>query len=557
MDWQGWNYGDLFDALADIIPAAQPALIFGDTVLPWGALQRRTNNVARALLAGGAQPGDKIAFYARNHPAYMEGVVAGLKARLTHVNVNYRYGAEEVRYILDNSDAAVVLFGRAFAPVVASVQPALPHVRRWLFIEDGSDETIPVFAEPFEPLAQQGDGERLPIARAPDDLILVYTGGTTGLPKGVMWTHDKLRRALVNPAPGTTAPVNMDEHLEQLRAAGPGPICLTACPLMHGTGLFTSLTALTGGGAVAMLAGQSFDAAELWQTVHDRRVAQLVIVGDAFTRPMLRVLDAAAGRYDLSCVSMVLSSGVMWSAEVRHALLRHTPQAVLVDSFGASEGVGFGFSITTAQGGAGTARFQIGDAVRVFTPEGRAVLPGSGEAGLIARGEPLPEGYYKDAAKTASTFRVVAGERYAIPGDYCTVDADGFITLLGRGSMCINTAGEKVFPEEVEEILKLHPDIEDALVVGVADEQWGQAVTAVVELRPGAVFDEAACRAHVRCRLAAYKAPKRVFAVARMFRTPNGKSDYQAARDMALRLLAHDSSGDKEMEGQERKAVLF
>jgi fatty-acyl-CoA synthase len=552
MDWRGWNYGDLFDALTDVMPAAQPAIIHGDSILRWGELQRRTNNAARALLAGGARPGDKIAFYARNHPAYLEGIIAGLKARLTHVNVNYRYGATEVRHILYDADAAVVLFGRAFAPVVARVQPDLPGVRRWLFIEDGSNDIIPDFAEPFEPLAQHGDGAMLAIARAPDDMILVYTGGTTGLPKGVMWTQDKLRRALINPALATKVPADIGEHLDQLRSVGPGPICLTACPLMHGTGLFTALTALTGGGAVALLAGQSFDAAELWDSVHAHRVAQLVIVGDAFTRPMLRVLDADAGRYDLSCISMVLSSGVMWSAEVRQALLRHLPQAVLVDSFGASEGVGLGFSITTAQGGAGTAKFQIGAAVRVFTPEGRVVLPGSGEAGLIARGEPLPEGYYKDAAKTASTFRVIAGERYAIPGDYCTVDADGFITLLGRGSLCINTAGEKVFPEEVEEILKLHPDVEDALVVGVPDEQWGQAVTAVVELRPDATFDEAACRAHVRSHLAAYKAPKRVFAVARMFRTPNGKSDYKAARDLAMSLLAQGPGSDVELEAAEQ-----
>ncbi len=252
---------------------------------------------------------------------------------------------------------------------------------------------------------------------------------------------------------------------------------------------------------------------------------------------MLRTLDENPGRWDLSCVLSMVSSGVMWSQEVKHGLLRHLPQAALADSFGSSEAVGLGLSVTTVEGEAATAKFQIGDTVKVFNPEGREVAPGSGEVGQIARAEPLPEGYYKDQAKTDATFRWIDGVRYSMPGDNCTVEADGSITLLGRGSNCINTAGEKVFPEEVEEALKRHPDIEDVLVVGVPDEKWGQAVTAVIELRADARLDETGLRAHAREHLAAYKAPKTYIPVARMFRAPNGKADYKSAREAAIAVV--------------------
>ena len=536
MTFQGWNYGDMFDAVARAVPSDRPALICGERVVTWSEFDRRTNSLARSLLAGGARAGEKLALYMRNHPAYLEGVAAGFKARLVHVNVNYRYVADEVRYIFENSDAAVVIFAREFSPIVEQIRPGLPLVRRWLVVEDGSEEAIPDFAEAYEPLAADGEGRALEIERSPDDLFFIYTGGTTGMPKGVMWSHDCLRRALLNPALVARVPENLGEHVE-IVAEGPGTITLPACPLMHGTGLLTSLSALIGGGTVVLLASAHFDADEMWAAVDRSRAQQVIIVGDAFAKPMLRSLDHANGRYDVSCVASIVSSGTMWSTEVKQGLLRHMPQVALVDSFGSSEAVGFGLSVMTAEGEVETAKFQIGDNVKVFTPEGREVRPGSGEVGLIARGDPLPEGYYKDQAKTDSTFKVIGGVRYSIPGDFCSVEADGTITLVGRGSGCINTAGEKVFPEEVEEVLKLHPDVEDALVVGVPDERWGQAVTGLVELRAEAAFDEAALREHVRTRLAAYKTPKRLIPVPRMFRAPNGKADYKSARDRALEEL--------------------
>ena len=537
MAFQGWNYGDLFDAVAKIVPPDHPALVHGGRTTTWSQFDKRSNNLARGFLAGGAKAGDKIAFYMRNHPAYIEGLAGALKARLVHVNVNYRYVAEEVRYIFENSDATVVLFSREFAPIVEEIAPSLPLVKQWLIIEDGKDAATPSFAKSFEDLAATGDGQPLDIQRSPDDLFFIYTGGTTGMPKGVMWLQDSLRRALLNPALVVRMPEDLADHIEIVKEAGRGPINMPACPLMHGTGLFTALSALIAGGTVVTLESAHFDADELWASVDKNRVEQIVIVGDAFAKPMLRALDLRPGRYDVSSVTGIISSGIMWSMEVKQGLLKHLPQTTLLDSFGSSEAVGFGLSVMTAEGEVETAKFQIGDNVKVFTPEGREIAPGTGEVGLIARGDPLPNGYYKDQKKTDETFKTIAGLRYSIPGDFCTVELDGTITLLGRGSGCINTAGEKVFPEEVEEILKLHPDIEDALVVGVPDEKWGQSVTGVIELRSGAAFDEVAIREHVRKHLAGYKTPKRLFAVARMFRAPNGKADYKGARNLALQEL--------------------
>ena len=533
-----WNYGDLFDALATVVPAQQTALAHAGRAITWGELTARTNRLGRALLAEGARPGEKIAFYLRNHPAYLEGVIAGFKARQVHVNVNYRYAAREVTYILENADATTVVFGREFSPLVAQIAPGLPGVKRWWVVEDGSAEPVPEFARPFESLAQTGSDQPLDITRSPDDQFFIYTGGTTGMPKGVMWSQDALRRGLINPALVVRVPQDLPDHLSIVRENGRGPINLPACPLMHGTGLLTAISALVSGGTVVTLPSAHFDAQELWAAVERHRVDQIVIVGDAFARPMARALDELGGRRDLACVLSMISSGTMWSLEVKQALLRHLPQATLLDSFGSSEAVGFGLSVMTAAGAVQTARFQIGDDVKVFNDAGQEVGRGTGEIGMIARAGAIPEGYYKDPVKTAATFRTVNGVRYSIPGDFCTVETDGTITLLGRGSGCINTAGEKVFPEEVEEVLKQHPDVEDALVVGLPDEKWGQVVTAVVELRAQAALDEDALRAHVRGQLAGYKTPKRVVPVARMFRAPNGKADYAGAREHAAKTLA-------------------
>jgi fatty-acyl-CoA synthase len=297
--------------------------------------------------------------------------------------------------------------------------------------------------------------------------------------------------------------------------------------------MLTSITALSGGGSAVTMSGATFAPAALFDAIDRDRADSVVIVGDAFARPMLRTLSEQRERWSLASLKVIISSGVMWSREVKAGLVEHLPNTIMADMFGSSEAIGFGTSITSKQGGTKTAKFTIGDGCKVFSEEHREIAAGSGERGFIARTGPIPLGYYKDPEKTARTFPTIDGVRYSIPGDWCTVEADGTLTLLGRGSVCINTAGEKVYPEEVEEALKTHPNVEDVLVVGLPDDKWGQAVTAVVECAAGCDIDEATLRSHVRGRLAGYKTPKRVIFVEKMFRGPNGKADYKSATEHA------------------------
>jgi fatty-acyl-CoA synthase len=308
---------------------------------------------------------------------------------------------------------------------------------------------------------------------------------------------------------------------------------MPACPLMHGTGQFSALLAMIGGGCVVSLTGRQFDPTELWQTVQDQRIAAVAIVGDAFARPMLEALDASPGRWDLSSLRLISSSGVMWSHEVKQGLLRDVPGVLLFDSLGSSEAVGLGASFSSGDAAAQTASFSLGPLVRVIGDDGRFVEAGSAEIGMVGIPGFIPVGYYKDPDKTARTFRTVDGTRFSIPGDYATVAGDGTIHLLGRGSVVINTAGEKVFPEEVEEVLKQHPAITDAVAVGLPDARYGEVVCAVVEVAPGASVDPAEVTEFVRRRLARYKAPRRVVVVDSIGRSPAGKVDYRGLRALA------------------------
>jgi fatty-acyl-CoA synthase len=536
-----WNYGDIMDGIEAVLPADAPALIHGDRAISWNHFSRRTNNLARALLERGAEPGDKVAIYMRNGSEYVEALVACFKARLVHVNVNFRYLDDELWYIFDNSDSSFLIFGEEFADRVARLRERLHKVRHTVQIGRGSGKPAPDFAVSYDDLVAAGDGTPLGIERSDDDLLFIYTGGTTGMPKGVMWRADDLWGALgygINcPANKGRPPANIDEHVENVRKFGSQVRQIPACPLMHGTGLLSTINAFSGGSCVVTLEGERFDSDELWETVQRHAVDSIVIVGDAFAKPMLNALEANPGRWDLSALKLIISSGVIWSQDVKRMLLEHNRGMTLVDTFGSSEAVGFGTSITTADGETRTARFRIGEKCKVFSEDQREVKPGSGERGFIARCGPIPLGYYGDPVKSAETFPTIDGVRYSIPGDWCTVEEDGTLTLLGRGSACINTAGEKVFPEEVEESLKTHPDVEDALVVGVPDPRWGQAVIGLVQLSPGSRFDDEALRRHVRAELAGYKTPKRILAVKRMFRGPNGKADYPGATEYAGRQL--------------------
>ena len=528
-----WNLADLFELVADAVPE-RLALAHGEKgrTRSWAELEARSNALATHLVRRHA-PGEKLAIYSHNRPEFVEALLAALKARLVPVNVNYRYREDELAYLFDNSDATAVVYEATFAPEVAALRERLA-VREWIELADGAPGNA--FAEPYEEIASQR-AARLELARSPDDLILLYTGGTTGMPKGVMWQQGALWRALGGGGSalrGEAPSESAQEHRARAVREENASRLLPGCPLMHGTGQFMTYTVMGSGGAVVTLEGRGLDPHELWRTVEARRVQTLAIVGDAFAKPMLRALEERPGAYDLACVRHVVSSGVMWSPPVKRALLEHLPEAALQDSFGSSEAVGFGLEITTRSSSVQLGRFRIGPNCKVFTPEGEEVEPGSGVAGFIARSGPIPAGYYKDEKKSAETFRTLQGRRWSIPGDWCTVNADGTLELLGRGSVCINTGGEKVYPEEVEEALKLHPSVADAVVVGLPDEQWGEAVTGVVELQPGLAAGEAALRDFVRQRLAGYKVPKRVVFVDSVGRSPSGKADYKGAKAKAL-----------------------
>ena len=533
-----WNLADLFDLVAETVPE-RLALAHGvsGVARSWRELAARSNALARHLQRLHA-PGEKLAVYSHNRPEFVEALLGAMKARLVPVNVNYRYREDELVYLFDNSDASAVVYEAAFADNVAKVRDRLPRVREWIELASAGGSGN-AFATPYEETTR-GDGSRLDLARSPDDLVFLYTGGTTGMPKGVMWTQAAIFEGLGgggNPVLGEKPSADVAEQRTRIAREGAAMRLLPACPLMHGTGQFTALNALGGGGAIVTCESQRLDPLELWATASARETIAIAIVGDAFAKPMLRALEEQPGRFDLTHVKLIVSSGVLWSPGVKQGLLRHIPHAVLMDSFGSSEAMGFGTEFTTKDTSVSLGRFKLGPNCKVFTPDGREIAPGSGEAGFVARSGPIPLGYYKDEKKTAETFRSYRGRRWSIPGDFCTVDADGTLNLHGRGSVCINTGGEKVYSEEVEEALKLHPAVQDAVVVGVPDEKWGEAVTALVQLEAGARASEEELRGFVRERLAGYKVPKRLVFAASVGRSPSGKADYKAAKQQVREAL--------------------
>ncbi len=537
----GWNYAELWETVAGEIPDA-PAQIHGSTTYTWREFDERANGVAQQLLDAGAQEQDKVAQYLYNCPAYMESMFASWKAGLVPVNTNYRYADDELVYLWDNADAMAVVFHGTFTDNIERIRSRVPKVKTWLWVDDGAGP-CPHWAIPYETAAASHPGKvEAPWGRSGDHLYMLYTGGTTGMPKGVMWRQDdnirNIIRAGTHPRYGEDP---VDYQVTRDLVNGPGMVSVPACPLMHGTGCMTQLIALSGGGCVVTLESRNLDIEELFDTIEQRKGNTTAIVGDAFAKPMLRALDAQPDRWDLTSLFVFTSSGVMFSEASKQGLIKHLPHAMIVDAFSSSEAVGMGQSVSSAGSDSGTAKFKVGEFTKVFAEDLTEVVPGSGQTGRVAVGGPQPVGYYKDPEKTAATFIQVDGKRYSVPGDFATVEADGSITLLGRGSVCINTGGEKVFPEEVEEILKLHPDVRDAVAVGVPDEKFGEAITAVVELAPEAVLDEAGIIAHVKSKLASYKAPKRVLAVGTIGRAPNGKVDYKRLKQHARDELGIDA----------------
>jgi acyl-CoA synthetase (AMP-forming)/AMP-acid ligase II len=532
----GWNFADLWELNAEQLPEAM-AVVSGDRRVTWSEFDHRADGVAAWLLGLGVAEQDKVAQYLYNSPEYLESMFAAYKAGLVPVNTNYRYSDDELVYLWDNADAVAVVFHGNFSERIDRLRPKLPGIRGWLWVDDGSGP-CPAWASPYEDAAKAAVGrQRGPWGRDGDYLYMLYTGGTTGMPKGVMWRQDDLIMLLASQL-GGGFPEQPDLDAVRAMRSAPGPKSLPACPLMHGTGGLIAMVTLTQGGMVVLLTGRNFDPVELLDTIERDKVNIVVIVGDAFAKPMLRALDAAPGRWDLSSLIGMTSSGVMWSEETKQGLLRHHAGMMLMDGFSSSEALGMGMSVSGAGSTAETAKFSLGPNARVITEDDRFVEPGSGEIGMVGVGGRVPLGYYKDEEKSARTFKVIDGVRYSIPGDFATVEADGTIRLLGRGSVCINTGGEKVFPEEVEEAIKTYPDVRDAVVVGVPDEKWGEAITALVETSPGVELDSVALVDHVKSRLAAFKAPKHVLFVNSVGRAPNVKVDYAVSRRRAVDAVA-------------------
>lgn len=540
----GINLATAWEIVADT-HGDRLAVQHGDVARSWSEYDARAARLAGALAAAGIGAGDNVACALYNGNEYPEAQFAAFKLEAAPCNVNYRYVENELAYLIDNSNAKAVLFDDALTERFDTVRSQLTDVRRWVHVGDGE---CPEWAVRHEDLiAASTPAPRRD--RSVDALWILYTGGTTGHPKGVMWPHS----SLVGITARTLAPLGLElpstpaEYeavLATLDGFGVVPRQLAAAPLMHGTSGIGSLFTLFSGGATVTLTNRSFDPHELWETVERTRCTLVSIVGDVFCRPMVEALDEAAERgepYDLTPVRSVTSSGVMWSQGIKDRLLAHARAQgsgmVTNDSLGASEGVGFAGKESTGDGDTETATFTLGPNAAIFTEDGRRVQPGDGQTGLLAVTGDIPNGYYGDPVKTAETFREFEGRRWSVPGDWATIADDGMVTLLGRGSVSINTGGEKVYPEEVEEALKLLPQVVDCNVVGVPDPQWGAAVTAVVELVADADPSDADLVDSLRSSLSGYKLPKNIVRVDTLFRSPNGKADYKWATRTAREAL--------------------
>jgi fatty-acyl-CoA synthase len=530
------HFASAWEIIADAVPD-HTALIGDSGSRSWREFDQRAATIAQILSDHGLGPDSKVGLYLHNSNEYIEAQYGVFKIRGCPINVNYRYKADELVYLLDNADVEAIVFQGCYAMRIWEIRKQLPKVKLLIQVDDQT-EMLLEGAIDYESAITRS--EQMPrIIRDSSDVYMLYTGGTTGLPKGVMYPGGEFcsfLTAMGAGARGLDAPESLADLPDYIQAVTSPPVSLVACPLMHGTGMWLGcMLPLMTGGTVVTTSKLGLDAHLLWALVEEHQATDLVIVGDAFARPLLAALDEAERRgnaYRLDSLTQIASSGVMWSAEIKEGLLRHHDM-LLNDIMGSTEG-GMGGSVTSRDSQVATAKFQLNDGVTVITDDGRVVAAGSGEIGKVATSTFVPLGYYKDPVKSAETFREIDGTRYSFPGDYATVEADGTITLLGRGSVCINTAGEKVFPEEVEEAVKRHPAICDALVVGVPDERFGERVVAVVSYQDGESCDAAALIEFSHEHLAGYKTPKNILFVESVRRAPNGKADYKWAKKTAL-----------------------
>ncbi|MFL6243078.1 MAG: acyl-CoA synthetase [Acidimicrobiia bacterium] len=526
-----FNLADLYEIVADTVPN-RLALVAGDRRLTYAQLDQRANRFAHHLLDHGVEPGDKVAIYSLDRAEWVEAMLGTYKARAVPINVNYRYVADEARYILDNSDAVVVVHECAFSPLLATIRAELPKLRHAVVLEDGTDAATD--ATPYEEALAAASPARDFEPRSSDDLYLLYTGGTTGVPKGVMWRSEDIFFAALGGGGFGQPPITKPEELaDRIPAEDARAIPMVNAPMMHGGGQWMAFITFYGGGTVVLNCDRHFDPDRIWRTVERERCNSVMVVGDAMGRPLAEALAAPGATYDASSVIVVGSGGAILSPAVKDQLRAQLPNAMVMDSFGASE-TGATGSVHDTQGPAAGPRFTMGEFMTVLDDELRPVQPGSGVVGRLARRGHIPLGYYKDDEKTAATFVTAAdGARWVVPGDFAVVETDGTIALLGRGSVCINSGGEKVYPEEVEAALKSHPDVFDAVVVGVPDDRYVERVAAIVQARPGAEPSLEELRDHSRDKLAGYKLPRQLLLAETIPRTPVGKPDYRAAKKLA------------------------
>lgn len=525
------NIADLVEHAVDLVPE-RVAVRCGDRSVTFAELEARTNRLAHHLAARGVRAGSHVGVYCRNSIEAIEAMVATYKLRAVAINVNYRYVPAELRYLFDNADLVALVHDRTYAPLVADVLPDAPLLKHVIVVEDGSDaDATGYHGVPYDEALADGSPERDFEPRSADDRYLLYTGGTTGMPKGVIWRHEDVWRTLGGGINFMTGDYVTDEwQLAREGKEGGVLVRFPIPPLIHGATQWGALQSLFSGGTVVFT--PQFDPHEVWRTVAKHKVNVMLIVGDAMARPMIEALGQ--GDYDASSLVAIASTAALFSPSVKEQYLDALPNVVITDSIGSSEtgftGVSF---VQRGAGSGGGPRVMAGSDAIVIDEHNQPMRPGTGEIGRIARGGHIPLGYHKDPEKTAALFAEIDGKRYTVPGDLARLEEDGTITLLGRGNTCVNSGGEKIFPEEVEGALKSHPDVFDALVIGVPDERLGQRVAALVQPRPGREPSYAELDAHVRQTIAGYKVPRTLWLVDQINRSPSGKPDYRWAQDYA------------------------
>jgi acyl-CoA synthetase (AMP-forming)/AMP-acid ligase II len=540
------NIADLAEHAIDAVPD-RVALICADEQITYGQLEEKANRLAHYLIDRGVKKDDKVGLYCRNRIEIVIAMLGIVKAGAILVNVNFRYVEGELKYLFVNSDMVALVHERRYADRVANVLPETPNVKTTLVVEDGSDVKDEAFQRyggvEFSSALEQGSPERDFGERSADEIYLLYTGGTTGFPKGVMWRHEDIYRVLFGGTDFATGEFVKDEYdLAKAAAANPPMIRYPIPPMIHGATQSATWMSIFSGQTTVL--APEFNADEVWRAIHGHKVNLLFFTGDAMARPLLDALQAAHDKgedYDLSSLFLLASTAALFSTSIKENLLELLPNRVITDSIGSSE-TGFGGTSIVAKGEhhMGGPRVTIDHRTVVLDEHGNEVKPGSGVRGVIAKKGNIPVGYYKDEKKTAETFKTFNGVRYAIPGDYAEVEEDGSVTMLGRGSVSINSGGEKIYPEEVEAALKGHPDVFDALVVGVPDPRFGQHVAAVVQPRQGAHPTLAELDAFVRSEIAGYKVPRSLWFVDEVKRSPAGKPDYRWAKDQTEERPADD-----------------